>query len=89
MITSRGLAVLTVVTIAAAGGFPATRLGAVPAHQATARKVDAEHARLTAMIGDWDVAMTLWPRPGGAGIPARGTSALRPLFDGLYIEEKI
>ena len=48
-----------------------------------------EQARLTAMCGSWDVEMTLWPRPGGSSIAAKGTSTIRPLFDGLFIEEKI
>jgi len=62
---------------------------AVHAEQSAARPVDADHARLTAMVGTWDVAMTLWPRPGGGGLQATGTSTIRPLFDGLFIEEKI
>ena len=59
------------------------------AEQTAARPVNADHARLTAMIGTWDVEMTLWPRPGGAGLPTKGTSTIRPLFDGLFVEEKI
>jgi len=55
----------------------------------SAQRTDAEHARLTAMIGAWDVEMTLWPRPGGPGIPTKGASTIRPLFDGRFIEEKI
>jgi hypothetical protein len=54
-----------------------------------AQRNDAEHARLTAMAGTWDVDMTLWPRPGGAGIPTKGVSTIRPLFDGRFIEETI
>ena len=48
-----------------------------------------EHERLTAMSGIWDVEMTFWFRPGGAGVTIKGTSTIRPLFDGLFIEEKI
>ena len=54
-----------------------------------AQRTDAEHARLTAMIGAWDVEMTLWPRPGGPGLPAKATSTIRPLFDGRFVEEAI
>jgi Protein of unknown function (DUF1579) len=54
-----------------------------------AQRTDAEHARLTAMSGTWDVEMTLWPRPGGPGIPSKAVSTIRPLFDGRFIEEKI
>ena len=59
----------------------ATPSGAVPA--------DPEHARLTAMSGTWDVDMTFWFRPGGPGLSTKGTSTIRPLFDGLFVEEKI
>ena len=31
-------------------------------------RIDAEHARLTAMCGVWDVEMTFWFKPGGAGV---------------------
>ena len=48
-----------------------------------------EHARLIAMCGTWDVEMTFWPRPGGAGVTTTGTSTIRSLFDGLFVEEKI
>jgi hypothetical protein len=50
---------------------------------------DAEHSRLTAMCGTWDVDMTFWFRPGGAGATSRGASTIRPLLDGLFVEEKI
>ena len=50
---------------------------------------DPEHARLVAMCGTWDVEMTLWPRPGGPGLTTSATSTIRPLFDGLFVEEKI
>ena len=50
---------------------------------------DADHARLIAMCGAWDVEMTLFPQPGRPGIATRGTSTIRLLFDGLFIEEKI
>jgi hypothetical protein len=48
-----------------------------------------EHARLVAMSGTWDVEMTFWSRPGGPGLTTKGTSTIRPLFDGLFVEEKI
>src|SRR5580765_6461970 len=53
--------------------------------------VDAapEHARLIAMCGTWDVEMTFWFRPGGPGVATRGTSTIQPLFNGLFVEEKI
>jgi uncharacterized protein DUF1579 len=48
-----------------------------------------EYARLAAMCGTWDVAMTFWFRPGGQGITSKGTSTIRPLFDGRFVEEKL
>ena len=41
------------------------------------------------MCGTWDVEMTFWLRPGGPGIATRGTSTIRALLDGLFVEEKI
>src|SRR5262245_5225464 len=52
-------------------------------------KPGPEHARLTAMCGSWDVEMTFWFRPGGTPASIKGTSVIRPLFDGLFVEEKI
>jgi hypothetical protein len=50
---------------------------------------DAEHARLVAMCGTWDVEVTFWFQPGRPGITSKGTSTIKPLFDGLFVEEKI
>jgi hypothetical protein len=50
---------------------------------------DREHARLISMCGVWDVEMTFWPQPGRPGMTSKGTSTITPLFDGLFIEEKI
>ncbi len=52
-------------------------------------KAAPEHDRLVAMCGVWDVEMTLWLRPGGAAVSTKGTSTIRSLLDGLFIEEKI
>ena len=56
---------------------------------AQAPRIDAEHARLTGLAGTWDVEMTFKLRPDGPGIPTKGTSTIRPLLGGLFIEEKI
>ena len=48
-----------------------------------------EHARLTTMCGTWDVEITFWFKPGGPGLTTKGTSTIRPLFDGLFVEERI
>ena len=55
----------------------------------TATAADREHARLTAMSGTWDVEMTFWFQPGRPAVTTTGTSTIRPLFDGLFVEEKI
>jgi len=56
---------------------------------ATAAGPGPEHARLTAMCGTWDVEMTFWFQPGRPPVEAKATSTIRPLLDGLFIEEKI
>jgi len=61
----------------------------VAAATANASPSSPESARLAAMCGTWDVAMTFWFRPGGPGVTTKGTSTIRPLFEGLFIEEKI
>jgi Protein of unknown function (DUF1579) len=48
-----------------------------------------EHARLTALCGTWDVELTFWFQPGSPPVVTKGTSTIRSLFDGLFIEEKI
>jgi len=50
---------------------------------------DPDHARLAAMSGTWDVEMTLWVQPGRPGLTAKGTSTIRPILNGLFVEEKI
>src|SRR5258708_37062570 len=56
---------------------------------ATTATADPEHDRLTAMCGTWDIEMTFWTRPGGPRITIKGTSTIRPLLGGLFIEEQI
>jgi uncharacterized protein DUF1579 len=62
-------------------------VSAIPA--ATTANADAEHTRLAAMCGTWDVEMTFWFKPGGPGVSTKGTSTIRPLLGGLFVEEKI
>jgi hypothetical protein len=57
--------------------------------ESTTRGPDPDHARLAVMCGAWDVEMTFWLKPGGTAITTKGTSTIRPLFDGLFVEEKI
>jgi hypothetical protein len=79
---ARWIAVLTAVSAIAA---PPAALQ----NESKTRGSDPEHARLTAMCGGWDVEVTFWFQPGRAGITTKGTSTIRPLFDGLFVEEKI
>jgi hypothetical protein len=55
----------------------------------TAPPADAEHLRLVAMCGTWDVDMTFVFQPGRPAIKTKATSTIRPLFDGLFVEETI
>jgi len=77
-------ALLVVATAAHTAAPPpaATMASAIPA-------TDPEHARLTAMVGTWDVELTFWLRPGGAPITTKGTSTIRSILNGLFVEEKI
>src|SRR3954447_8059453 len=81
-------ALITVSALAAAA--PTVNAGPPgPRSRESTRPAGPEHARLTAMCGTWNVEMTFWFKPGGAGLTTTGTSTIRPLFDGLFIEEKI
>jgi hypothetical protein len=48
-----------------------------------------DHARLTAMVGTWDVEMTFLFQPGRPGITTKATSTIQSLLGGRFIEEKI
>jgi len=48
-----------------------------------------EHARLTALCGTWDVELTFWFKPGAPGLTTKGTSTIRSILGGLFIEEKL
>jgi hypothetical protein len=56
---------------------------------ATTANAAPEHARLIAMCGTWDVEMTFWFQPGRPGVTTRGTSTIRSLLGGLFVEEQI
>ncbi|MEP6779209.1 MAG: DUF1579 family protein [Gemmatimonadaceae bacterium] len=58
-------------------------------HSPAVVAADPEHDRLTAMVGTWDVEMTLWIRPGAPPLTVKAASIIRSLFDGLFIEERI
>jgi hypothetical protein len=54
-----------------------------------AAALDPEHDRLAAMCGSWNVEMTFRLRPDGPPISTKGTSTIRSLLGGLFIEETI
>ena len=79
----RPLSFATVMLIAAT--VAVTTASAVP----SATSMGPEHARLMALAGTWDVEMTFWFQPGRPGVVTKGTSTIRPVFDSLFIEERI
>ena len=82
-------AALVAVSVIAAATTATGDPPAPPKNESKAPQADPEHARLTAMCGTWDVEMTFWFKPGGAGVAAQGKSTIRPLFDGRFVEERI
>jgi hypothetical protein len=64
-------------------------LAAVFATAAHPAPPDTAHQRLLSMCGTWDVELTFLFKPGAPGITTRGASTITPLFNGLFIEEKI
>jgi len=89
------LAVCLTVALAGVVGLAATVRAVSPASlaaftaESTMFQAGPEHARLTALCGTWDVEITFWFKPGAPGVTSKGTSTIRPLFDGRFIEEKI
>jgi hypothetical protein len=78
--------IMTIVLACGAAAAAPTRIAPASAAGAPA---DAEHARLAAMVGTWDVALTFWFQPGAPAVASQGTSVIRPLFDGLFVEARI
>lgn len=86
----RACTIAALIAVSAIAAAPANAVRPLsPGSKAATPSADPEHARLTAMVGTWDVDMTFWFRPGGPGIATRATSTIRPLFDGRFVEEKI
>jgi len=55
----------------------------------TPAQADPDHARLTAMAGTWDVELTFLLQPNAPPIKTKGTSTIRSILGGLFIEETI
>src|SRR5260370_34235125 len=69
--------------------LPAALVAACAIAATTTVGAAPEHARLTAMVGTWDVEMTFWFQPGPPGIATKGKSTIQAMLNGLFIEEKI
>jgi hypothetical protein len=41
------------------------------------------------MVGTWDVSLTFWTKPGAPPLSTTGTSTIRSLLGGLFVEETI
>ena len=79
-------------TFIIAGVLAATVAIEAPAQSPSASssaRLDQDHARLAALSGTWDVELSSRFQPGGAPVVSKGISTIQPLFDGLFIEEKI
>jgi hypothetical protein len=85
-------------TVIAGALVAASALSVVPAYagpstartrRSTGPGPGPEHARLVALSGTWEVELTFWFQPGTPAVKTKGTSTIRPLFDGLFIEERI
>jgi hypothetical protein len=76
-------------TIGLAGIVAVATVGASGATVSTAFEPSAEHARLIAMCGTWDVEMIFWFQPGRPPVASKGTSTIESVLGGLFIQEKI
>lgn len=52
-------------------------------------QADPDHARLAALAGTWDVELTFLLQPNTPPIKTKGTSTIRSILGGLFIEETI
>ena len=82
---ANALVIASAVAVATASAEPVAR----STRTSVAHGPGPEHARLTALSGTWDVELTFWFQPGSTPVVSKGTSTIRPLFNGLFIEEKI
>lgn len=58
-------------------------------HAATHPTPGPEHARLAAMVGTWDVELTVWQKAGEAPAKSRGVAVIEPLFGGLFVQGRL
>jgi hypothetical protein len=83
-----GVALATSAT-AVAGAMASPAVNTDREARTSAQQIGPEHARLTAMVGTWDVEMSIWSQPGRPALTTKGTATIRALFGGLFVEEKI
>ena len=48
-----------------------------------------EHKLIQSMAGTWDFSMTHWMAPDSPPMVDKGTSIIKPLFDGRYVQEEV
>ena len=85
VVVTGALVIASAVVVTPASAKPPAR----PARAPVALGPGPEHARLTALSGTWDVELTFLFQPGSPAVVSKGTSTIRTLFGGLFIEEKI
>jgi hypothetical protein len=83
--------VAALAAVSALGAATTASAGLPPLLRKASRtlQVGPEQTRLTEMVGVWDVELTFWVQPGRPPVRAKGTSTIRPLFDGRFVEERI
>ncbi len=67
-----------------------TLAGVDPMHPAPSHPAPGPaHARLSALVGTWDVQLTTWAKPGDPPMRSRGFAVVEPLFGGLFVAERL
>ena len=72
----------------AAAGGPATADGQAMGHGGDAAKMDAQHAELAKMVGEFDRVVKFVGQTGAAAAPSTGTSKFSPVVGGKFILEE-
>jgi len=83
------IAVVLAASAAATAAAIAVSATSDPESRTSPQQPGPEHARLAAMVGTWDVEMSIWSQPGRPALTVKATSTIRALFGGLFVEEQI
>lgn len=92
---ARSLLLVTLLGVAEAAAQTTPPPAPAPAEPSTPAPAPAPsapgepHGRLAALAGTWDVAIRLWPEPGGTPLSATGTAVRRMILDGRVLEEEL